>query len=207
MDNMDESVIPLIEQWEKFKKQKPDGNLEDFAKWILAPITNGKKPGPATKKPPLAMKRMSAGNPERVAVLITRLQKWLAGAVKPSIKELGFTKEHEYNFLYQIWKLGETNKNDLSKENGVEFSTGRDIIKRLVGRKLVSEKQDPVDKRASLVKLTPKGLKILEKSFEKLVIPFRDYLGDLNGGEQALLITILSRLNDYHENKSGRNTL
>lgn len=195
---MDESVVPLIEQWEKFKKQKPNGNLEDFAQWILAPKTNGKKPNPSLKK-------AAVGNPERVAVLITRLQKHLAQAVRPTIKELGFTKEHEYNFLYQIWKLGEANKNELSKENGVEFSTGRDIIKRLVVRKLVSEKQDPGDKRASLVKLTPKGLKILRKSFQKLVDPFSDYLGDLKDGEQNQLINILSRLSRYHENKNSRN--
>jgi DNA-binding MarR family transcriptional regulator len=199
MGNMDESVIPLIEQWEKFKKQKPNGNLEDFAQWVLASKKIRKKPDPF-------LKNGSAGNPELVAVLITRLQRWLAGAVRPAIRELGFTKDHEYHFLYQIWKGGETNKNDLSKQNGVEFSTGRDIIKRLVARKLVSEKQDQDDKRASQVKLTPKGIKIIEKSFEKLVNPFSDYLGDLKVTEQTQLITILSRLNDYHEKKNQRST-
>jgi DNA-binding MarR family transcriptional regulator len=193
---MDESVIPFIEQWEKFKRQKPNGDLEDFARWILASKPNEKKPDQTSKK-------ASAGHPERVAMLITRLHKFLGLTVKPTIKELGFTKEHEYNFLYQIWKLGETNKNDLSKENAVEFSTGRDIIKRLAARRLVSEKQNPGDKRASLVKLTPKGIKILEKSFEKLVEPFSDFLGNLQTREQIQLIAILSRLNDYHENKNG----
>jgi DNA-binding MarR family transcriptional regulator len=196
---MEASVIPLLEKWEKFKSQKANGNLEDFAKWILTPKV-------VEKKPPSAFKKTEPGNIERIAMLITRLQKHLGLAVKPTLQELGFTKEHEYHFLYQIWKVGVTNKNDLSKENAVEFSTGRDIIKRLITRKLIAEKKDPADKRASLLSLTPKGTKILEKSFEKLVVPFTSYLGDLKNEEQTQLIKLLEKLNDYHERKNKRNS-
>jgi DNA-binding MarR family transcriptional regulator len=195
---MEASVIPLLEQWEKFKAQKAKGNLEDFARWILTSKT-------VEKRPPSAFKKTEAGNIERVAMLISRLQKFLGLAIRPTLQELGFIKDHEYHFLYQIWKVGSTNKNDLSKDNAVEFSTGRDIIKRLIGRRLISENQDPDDKRASILRLTPKGIKILEKSFEKLVIPFSSYLGDLKNEEQAQLISLLERLNDYHERKNKQN--
>jgi DNA-binding MarR family transcriptional regulator len=195
---MEASVIPLLELWEKFKVQKAKGNLEDFARWILTSKT-------VEKRPPSTFKKTEAGNIERLAMLISRLQKFLGLAVRPTLQELGFTKDNEYHFLYQIWKVGSTNKNDLSKDNAVEFSTGRDIIKRLIRRKLISEKQDPADKRASLLSLTPKGKKVLEMSFEKLVIPFSSYLGDLKNEEQAQLITLLERLNHYHERMNKQN--
>jgi MarR family transcriptional regulator, lower aerobic nicotinate degradation pathway regulator len=194
------SVIPLLEKWESFNDGYPGGDLFAFARWILAGrLEEKRKSGPPGKQ--------DMNNAATAAILITRLQRYLGLYIRPVAKELGFTKEHEYNFLYQVSKMNKPNKNDLSKENMVEFSTGRDIIRRLIEKNLVQEKRDPEDKRAAQLVITPKGKKILERSFEMLAEPLTDYLGDLSNKEQKQLIGLLNKLNKYHSLKNRREIL
>ena len=190
------SVIPLLENWEDFTRENPQKDIYAFARWLLA--TREKEEKEPQKPIPDALE-----NASRVAVLVTRLQRYLALYVRPAVRQLGFTKEHEYNFLYQVSKMNKPNKNDLSKENMVEFSTGRDIIRRLIEKNLITEKPDPDDGRAVLLVLTAKGRKILEKSFELMSSSFTDFLGDLTGKEQSQLIVLLTKLNHYQAIKNG----
>src|ERR1700688_4876846 len=141
------SVIPLLDQWEKFIEENPQKDIYAFANWLLASKQDQNK----ENRPPDSGEGVE--NAVQAAILITRLQHYLSMYVKPTIKTLGFTREHEYNFPYQVSKMNNPNKNDLSKENMVEFSTGRDIIRRLIVKNLVSEKVNPDDKRASQLHL------------------------------------------------------
>ncbi len=193
------SVIPLLENWENFNRENPQKDMYDFAQWLLASRQEQQK---EFLKP-----ADTEDNAARVAVLITRLQKYLALYIKPIVQQLGFTKEHEYNFLYQISRMNRPKKNELSKENMVEFSTGRDIIKRLIQKKLITEKPDPEDKRAMLLGLTAKGRKILDRSFEIMAGAFVDFLGNLSAREQAQLIALLTKLNHYQALKNNRELL
>jgi DNA-binding MarR family transcriptional regulator len=197
MKNM--SVIPLLEKWEDFAKENPRKDIYAFANWLLASRQEEQKESrPVPEK---------LENASRVAILITRLQRYLGLYIKPVVKELGFTKEHEYNFLYQVSKMKKPNKNNLSKENLVEFSTGRDIIRRLIDKNLVIEKPDPEDKRATLLVITAKGRKILDKSFESIAVSFNDFLGGLNTREQTQLIGLLAKLNNYQALKNRKEIL
>ncbi|MDP9041279.1 MAG: hypothetical protein M3N30_04810, partial [Bacteroidota bacterium] len=111
------SVIPLIEKWEVFSSENPQKDMYAFANWLLDSRTENiqNKDGRPTD---------DRGNASTVAILITRLQKYLGLYIKPVISQLGFSREHEYNFLYQISRMDKPTKNNLSKENMVEFSTG-----------------------------------------------------------------------------------
>jgi DNA-binding MarR family transcriptional regulator len=189
------SVIPLLENWEHFIRENPQKDIYAFAQWLLSSRREEQK---ETQKPLSDV----LDNASRVAVQVTRLQRYLALYVRPTVKELGFTKEHEYNFLYQVSRMNKPNKNDLSKENMVEFSTGRDIIRRLTEKGLITEKQDPEDGRAVLLVLTAKGRKILDKSFELMTSSFSDFLGDLTIKEQSQLIALLTKLNHYQAIKN-----
>ncbi len=195
------SVIPLLDQWEKFIEENPQKDIYAFANWLLA----SKQDQIRESGPPESGKGVE--NAVQAAILITRLQRYLGMYVKPAIKALGFTREHEYNFLYQVSKMNNPNKNDLSKENMVEFSTGRDIIRRLILKNLVSEKVNPDDKRAARLHLTAKGRKILDKSFDMIAETFTDFLGDLSLKEQVQLITLLNKLNKYQALKNNREIL
>jgi len=193
------SVIPLLEAWERFATENPQKDLYAFAYWILAEKQE--------RDVSAATSTGSEARSARTAIQITRLQKYLSLCIRPSVKALGFTKEHEYNFLYQISRMNKPNKNDLSKENMVEFSTGRDVIRRLVEKQMVTEKPDPDDKRASILRITVKGRKTLEKSFRLITGQFTDFLGDLSAGEQEQLSGLLTRVIRYQAIKNRKEIL
>jgi DNA-binding MarR family transcriptional regulator len=192
------SVIPLFEKWEIFSSENPQKDIYAFASWLLASrqedVRNKEKGAAANDQE----------NASKVAVLITRLQKYLGLYIKPVTSQLGFSREHEYNFLYQISRMDKPTKNNLSKENMVEFSTGRDVIRRLIDRKLIIEKPDPADKRAMLLTLTSLGKKTIEKSYEQISVSFTDFLGDLSLKEQAQLIALLTKMSHYQAQKNNK---
>jgi MarR family transcriptional regulator, lower aerobic nicotinate degradation pathway regulator len=195
------SVIPLLNQWEIFIEENPKKDMYAFANWLLAGRQEQNKEAVNSDKGD------NIGGSVQVAILTTQLRSYLGLYVRPIVKTLGFTKEHEYNFLYQASRMDKPNKNDLSKENMVEFSTGRDIIRRLVAKKLITEKVDPDDKRASQLHLTTKGKNILKKSFEMISGSFTDFLGDLNIRERDQLVVLLTKVNKYHALKNNREIL
>ena len=192
------SVIPLLEKWEAFSSENPQKDIYAFAGWLLAAqqedVQNKDK----------ATNSDDRGNASKVAILITRLHKYLGIYVKPAINHLGFSRELEYNFLYQVSRMEKPTKNNLSKENMVEFSTGRDVIRRLIDRKLLMEKPDPSDKRAMLLTLTSLGKKTLEKSYELMSGSFTDYLGDMSMKEQSQMIALLTKMINYHTQKNNK---
>jgi DNA-binding MarR family transcriptional regulator len=183
-----QSVLPLIEKWENFQQEKSRGGMYEFASWLLA---SKKKASPSMQ---------ASGT---IGILLTRLQKHLGAIVKPEIQKLGFTKEHEYSFLYQISRMNKPNKNQLARENMLELSTGRDIVNRLLQKGLVTESPDPEDGRAMIIRLTAKGTAILKKSVKLLAHPFVDFAGDLSDKEQADLIRLLTKMEEYHDQKRG----
>ena len=200
------SVIPLFEKWELFSSENPQKDIYAFASWLLA---SRQEEAQKKNKEVSGDERVNAskddrGNATMVAILITRLQKYLGLYIKPVIGQLGFNREHEYNFLYQVSRMNKPTKNNLSKENMVEFSTGRDVIRRLIDRKLVMEKLDPADKRAMLLTLTSLGKKTLEKSYEQISGSFTDFLGDLSLKEQSQLIALLTKMSNYQAKKNNK---
>jgi DNA-binding MarR family transcriptional regulator len=195
------SVIPLLEKWEIFTHSNPTKDMYAFANWLLAERQEDVqiKQGHLNED--------GRGKAARIAILITKLQKYLGLYIKPVISRLGFSREHEYNFLYQVSRMDKPTKNSLSKENMVEFSTGRDVIRRLIDRKLLIEKPDPEDKRAMLLTLTSLGKKTLEKSYEQISGSFTDFLGNLNAKEQSQLISLLGKMDHYQAKKNNRDIL
>jgi MarR family transcriptional regulator, lower aerobic nicotinate degradation pathway regulator len=192
------SAIPLLEKWEFFSAQFPGKDMYAFAQWLSKERVEG-----ISVKVSDERKTRSA----QVGILITRLQKYLGLYIKPVVNRLGFTREHEYNFLYQISRMNKPSKNDLSKENLVEFSTGRDVIRRLIAKKFVSEKPNIDDGRATILTITTLGTKMLEKSFEEVGRVFTDFMGDLTVAEQDQLIYLLTRLNSFQAVKYDREIL
>jgi len=196
------SILPLVEQWELFASSYKQKDIRSFAEWVLhkekeKPLKDsnvndgrGKMILPANKE--------KLNNNARAAIFVTRLQRYVSLYTKPHVKKLGFTRQHEYTFLHQISKMENTNKKELSKEILTELSTGRDIVRRLIARGLVSEKVNPADRRATQLNITEKGKKLLSKSHELIGHSFDNFLGDLSMKEQQQFIKLLQKLNDFH---------
>lgn len=198
------SVIPLIEQWETFVQQHPDGDLRRFARWLLERVD----PIPFGPTPEGADPRVKSGRPiteelgheeEFLAnFYLGRMSRYLKFYVKPIMSSSGFASPDEFNFLAMIGEMDQPTKKELCTATVTEFTTGQAIIRRLVERGLVLERADERDARAKRLTLTEKGAALLPQVYEQLQRLRQKTLADLPEPEREQMLRSLKYLNNYH---------
>ena len=157
-----QSIIPLVSSWEQYIAAEPGGNIQDFARWLLA-----EKPSPPSDSITLARHSLATDRHldamAASALLITRLQRIMHHRSKPAIKELGFTKDMEFAVLVQVALMGRPNKKELCRQLLIENSTGVEITRRLAKKGYLLETVDENDRRSARLSITEKGEKVIKK--------------------------------------------
>jgi len=136
----------------------------------------------------------------KALMYISRLHRYMQMASKPIIKKLGFGKDHEYLMLTYVYLLKEPNKKELARKMLLENSTTVEISNRLVKKGYVLETSDAEDKRATRLTLTEKGEHKLFESYPYMERSYAGFLNCLTPGEQAELVHLLERVEQYHYN-------
>jgi len=90
---------------------------------------------------------------------------------------------------------------ELINMHQLEAPTGIEILKRLLSKKMISEFDDPNDKRAKRISITKKGNEEIEKLLPEMEKVYNFMGGDLNLNEKIKLISYLSGLNNFHNTK------
>ena len=161
------SVIPLLSKWEEYLSANPAGDIDGFARWVLAasPDSATSGPDPATVI--------------QVPFLITHLYRDLQQRSKPIAKQLGLTNSLELDMLVHIATLKNPNKKQVCQEMLIESSTGVEIAKRLVAKGFLREQPDTNDRRASTLSLTVKGNETVLHGYRELAAVHSDLLSTL----------------------------
>ncbi len=89
-------------------------------------------------------------------------------------------------------------KMELIKHNASEKSSGVLIINRLIHNQWIEQTVSPKDKRTKHIHITDKGLAVLEEHMDEIRKASKVVAGNLTHAEQMLLITILSKLDEFH---------
>lgn len=82
----------------------------------------------------------------------------------------------EYGFLSLVGSLQPVTRTALAKATGLQRTTVRDALRRLIERGHVVESPHPSDRRATVLALTPAG----QELFERGVPVFRQFLASLD---------------------------
>lgn len=82
-------------------------------------------------------------------------------------------------------------------ENLIDLTTGVDVIRRLVNKKLLKEKVNKSDRRERLISLTPQGKKTLGQVLQGFA-GIQDVLADLSVEERQQLVAMLKSLDAFH---------
>jgi len=192
------SYQPLILNWESYLQFEKNPTLEGFAKYLLTSST--KKI--ANSNTPVPFQEVVTGEttsylaPE-AAELIFRLNKFINIYGRPIVQEFGLHTMNEFVILASLLELREYSKKDLVNEHLIEFTTGMDMLKRMLKNGLLNERVNEKDKRQKLVSLSKKGTETLFKILGKLNT-ITDVLGDLNKKDRELFLNMLKRLNAFH---------
>ncbi|MFM2267697.1 MAG: hypothetical protein RL757_1138 [Bacteroidota bacterium] len=198
------SYIEIITNWESFLAQSPDGSLEDFAQWLLATSNQQKTRANSTLEGDLQQYfdnntseySYTAANSE-AAYLIGRLNKFIKRYTKPLFSDLGITNQDEFAILAHVDYLKESIKKTIIEDNLIDMSSGIDMMNRLLKRKWLIERTNPLDKREKLVSLTPEGKAVLLNIYKGLAtIP--DILVDMSDAQKNIFVQRLKDLDDFH---------
>lgn len=132
------------------------------------------------------------------AILITLMFRYAKGYIKKALHDSIIQTADEFAFLITLMTHESLTKTELINKQVMEKTSGVEVIKRLLGQKLIREFADEQDKRSVRVSITPKGKKELEKVLPDMVKVSRIVVGNLTEPEINTLSYLLKKLDFYH---------
>lgn len=132
------------------------------------------------------------------AILITLMFRYAKGYIKKALHDSVIQTADEFAFLITLMTHESLTKTELINKQVMEKTSGVEVIKRLLGQKLIREFADEQDKRSVRVSITPKGKKELEKVLPDMAKVSRIVVGNLTEPEINTLSYLLKKLDFYH---------
>jgi MarR family transcriptional regulator, lower aerobic nicotinate degradation pathway regulator len=135
----------------------------------------------------------------QIGFYLNYLYRFFKNYTKSALRNSPISSPDDFVFMATLSRAPSMRKTDLIKINMMEMPSGIEVIKRLVKYKLVSEFDDPDDKRSVQIKLTDKGKKELGKIFVEMNIVGNVLIGNLQKNEIKQLHALLDKLFNHHQ--------
>ena len=191
------SVIDLVEEFEienSLENIYPD-DIEGFKRWI-----NVKYNSQEMETEPYWEGKESGRSAESViSTLIVHMNRYAKSYSKSAIYGSDFSSQEDFIYLINLKAFGEMTKMDLIKKNVHEKPAGMQIINRLISQGWVNQTDSEIDKRSKVLKISFKGLNVLENQMDRIRKATEIVTGDLNHPEKMELIKLLNKLNKFHQ--------
>ncbi len=133
-----------------------------------------------------------------LTMLIGFLFRYAKLYIKKALEDTPLSTLDEFSFMASLGNYDSLTKSELINQNIVEFTSGIEIIKRLVRQELIEEFADPNDRGSKRVKLTDKG----REAMAQVLVPMNQVAqiveADITPEEMSTIVPILYRLNDFH---------
>lgn len=188
-------VVELISAWADYESKYPDASATEFCSHFLSQQKVSLPTG-IQKNSSFAQSELQTEQDDtsthQLADLIGQLNAFHVSYSKTALKEIPGVELEWFYFLKAIAQQKEARKSDVVNAVLFEQSTGIDIINRIKKAGLITERNDPADKRARLVKLNPQGEKLLQELHECLTIPDQLLFQGLAEQHKKLLINLLT---------------
>lgn len=212
MANKYNHIHKLINLWDAFEQSNLSPDIVNFGKWLvnnkdqLTDVTyiNNKQNTDSTPK------REPENEPDtkqQFFSLISRLSRLQDFYVKRFFEGIPLNNLLEFNFLSYINKNTSLRKKEIINYHLVEYTTGIDIIKRLIKLNLVSESKDLLDKRSKRLKITTEGKRILMQALISMNKIGYVFLEIQNTNNLVQCLEVLSGIEEYHRNIFAKNNM
>ena len=181
----------VIDWTEKYENQLSEGEQwtdENFAAWLSNEVN--------------ASKQMDLVSPKKPKPVITMyiyfMYKYALFYSRKIFKNSIIYSIDDFSILASLLPDKHLMKADVIRKNVTEKSSGNEVLKRLLRQKLIEETDNPNDKRSKLLAITPAGFAAIDSVRSQLEKMGDLVAGDLSEQEKAIMIKMLSKLNDYH---------
>jgi len=189
-------VQEFISTLNTFDDEK-DWTLKDFCNWYLQ-SEQQKNNNETTQLFEIHDKKLPGTIV--MSILIRKLSKFLVAYSKKALHNTLLNNVEDYAYLRVLENMPNATKTSLINEMTSEFTSGIEIIKRLIKMNLVQEFQDEEDKRSKILKITDEGRKILIDCDPHMSKVSDLVFGELSNSELATMFEILNPINEKHSN-------
>lgn len=178
-------TVELVNEWAAFETAHPDGNIEEFCRHYLARNRKQEVKGPLVGGvvPPLI--------DGLLLKIIGRISKLNMSYANLALKGTGLNQIEEFGMLVTISLEKNPRKTDVIYANLFELSSGTDMLNRMKNRGLITEYDDPDDKRAKRIELTPEGTEVVGQCYQRISMNARMIANDLSPDDKELCIQLL----------------
>jgi len=184
-------IICSLEEYEDYCKKTSviDVDIESYKSWLLnEPAQNVTWKGKDTGR---SMNSV-------INTLIVHLNRYAKSYSKSVLHNTEFVSQEDFIYLINLNAFGAMTKMELIKKNIHEKSPGMQIINRLIAKGWIDQIDDELDKRQKLISITTEGKNVLEENMKKIRNATDIVTGNLNESEKITLITLLQKLDTYH---------
>jgi len=188
---MENKTVELVNLWHEYQQKHNNASLTDFFRYSLMADEHHSSPDAEEhyKEIPLDA---------RLSRCMGRVIRFQSMYARKALSEVDFKNLDDFLYLNTIKRMGNPKKSEVIYENVSEFSSGTEIIKRLVQLGLVEESVDPDDRRSKRLTVTPRGQEILLKCYEKMQAVSSMALSCLSTDDKELLFSLLLPVDTLH---------
>jgi len=162
-----DNIRRLIAYWQEYEENNPIQDFNDFGKWLDKKDTSDSSSSSTDINSGDELSHSKSqnedelNNRQRFLDVIFRLSRLQDFYVKKLFEGIPLNNLLEFNFLFSLNRNISFKKKEIIDYNLVEYTTGIDIIKRLIKLQLVIEFTDQLDKRSKRLKITSEGKRVL----------------------------------------------
>jgi hypothetical protein len=131
-------------------------------------------------------------NLSKLAKIIGRVSRLHNAYAIIALKECGLSSIDEFIYLNDIYFYEKSQKTKVIYSNFNELSSGLLILERLKKKKLITEEDNPHDKRSKNLIIITKGKKVLYACYEKLNIVHQFFFDRMTEDDVEMSIQLLS---------------
>jgi len=193
------SLLPLISQYETDKGAGKPSSVEDFSKWMQDQMIMRRQM--TDKRLPLkSISGVPRGEelPVSLGKLIYYMYRYARFYTKKALKDNPLNSLDEFTFMITLLNIPAITKTELINKMVYDKTTGIELINRLIKQGLITEAENPADKRSKLIHVTEMGRAVLFSSFEELNKVSQIIPGKLDAEELMTLIHLLDKLDHHH---------
>ncbi len=193
-------LLPRIDEYLSERKDEENVDLHSFVLWLNHKIFIHEM----TDEGPLfaeneALDPFHRNINVQINFLLFQLSRHVKNYLKHVLGKINLAGMDDYHFLLTLMMTKSMTKSELIHENVVEFSSGIEVIKRLLRDGLIEEFDDPDDKRSKRVMITKKGREKVGKSVSEIEKISDLFPGSLESGHRIRLLSLLTQLRDFHK--------
>lgn len=179
-------VLDLLSQYESCSSTP---TLEGFTAWLRGKPLEADWEG----------KEVGRSIDSILSTLLVHMSRYAKAYSRSVIQHSNFASQDEFIYLITLNAGGSMTKMALIKKNVQDKSSGMQTIQRLIDKGWVHQTDSELDKRSKVIRITEAGLKALDGQMFKIRQATRIVAAKLSEGEKIQLVTLLQKLDAFHQ--------